>query len=88
LTAAGEDLAEDQVNGEWMGVMRVAAEAVPAFRQQVEQLAADPANRTAKLHHLLNTIAAKGGDVRVIYTTGHWLDIDSVEDVVAAGSFA
>ncbi len=88
LTAAGEDLEEDQVNGEWMGVMRVAAEAVPAFRQQVEQLAADPANRTAKLHHLLNTIAAKGGDVRVIYTTGHWLDVDSVEDVVAAGSFA
>ena len=42
----------------------------------------------AKLHHLLNSIAGKGGDIRVVYTTGHWLDVDSVEDVVAAGSFA
>jgi len=68
--------------------MRVSAEAMPAFREQVALLAADPANRTAKLHHLLNNIAEKGGDVRVVYTTGHWLDVDSVEDVVAAGSFA
>jgi len=26
--------------------------------------------------------------VRVVYTTGHWLDVDSLEDVLAAGSFA
>ena len=68
--------------------MRVAAEAVPAFRDQVEQLARDPANRKAKLHQLLNAIAAKGGDIRVFYTTGHWLDVDSLEDLVAAGEFA
>jgi len=24
---------------------------------------------------------------RVVYTSGHWLDIDSLEDVVSAGSF-
>ena len=61
---------------------------MPAFCEQVDQLAADPANRQSKLHHLLAAIAAKGGDVRVIYTTGHWLDVDSVEDVLAAGKFA
>jgi phosphoenolpyruvate phosphomutase len=88
LTAAGEDLAENEIHGEWMGIMRVAAEAVPAFRAQVNALAADPANRKAKLHHLLNAIAQKGSDVRVVYNTGHWLDVDSVEDVLAAGSFA
>ena len=68
--------------------MRVSAEAIPAFRAEVERLVANPDNRKAKLHQLLNEIAAKGGDVRVVYTTGHWLDVDSVEDVVAAGSFA
>jgi hypothetical protein len=26
--------------------------------------------------------------VRVVYTTGHWLDVDSLDDVLAAGSFA
>lgn len=26
--------------------------------------------------------------VRVVYTTGHWLDVDGLDDVLAAGSFA
>ena len=29
----------------------------------------------------------KEKSVRVVYTTGHWLDVDSMDDVVAAGSF-
>jgi phosphoenolpyruvate phosphomutase len=37
---------------------------------------------------LLTELVRNGERVRVIYTTGHWLDIDSLEDVVAAGSFA
>lgn len=87
LTAAGEDIPEERINGEWMGIMRVSAAALPEFRAQVRKLAANPVNRKAKLHHLLNTIVAGGREVRVIYTTGHWLDIDSVEDVIAAGNF-
>lgn len=87
LTAAGEDIPEERINGEWMGIMRVSAAMLPEFRAQVHKLAANPINRKAKLHHLLNTIVVGGGEVRVIYTTGHWLDIDSVEDVIAAGNF-
>lgn len=88
LQSAGEDLAEGEINGEWMGIMRITAAALPAFREQVDKLAAGPANRKASLHQLLNSLAGKGGDVRVVYTTGHWLDVDSVEDILAAGSFA
>ena len=87
LTAAGENIPDDRINGEWMGIMRVSAGALPAFRAQVNKLADIPANRQAKIHQLLNAIVGDGGDVRVIYTTGHWLDIDSVEDVIAAGNF-
>ena len=87
LTAAGEDMPEERINGEWMGILRVSAAALPAFRAHVDTLAANPVNRKAKLHQLLNDIVAGGSEVRVIYTTGHWLDIDSVEDVIAAGNF-
>jgi phosphoenolpyruvate phosphomutase len=51
-------------------------------------MAAEPANRRAKLHHLLAELVRRGERVRVVYTTGHWLDVDSLDDVVAAGSFA
>jgi phosphoenolpyruvate phosphomutase len=88
LADAGEELAESSVHGEWTGIMRVAAAAMPRFRELVNAMAADPANRNAKLHHVLAGLTANKEDVRVIYTTGHWLDVDSVDDVVAAGNFA
>lgn len=88
LEAAGEALPEDEIHGEWMGFLRVAAPALPRLRAVVAAMVADPANRRAKLHHLLAELVRRGERVRVVYTTGHWLDVDSLDDVVAAGSFA
>ncbi len=88
LSAAGEDLSADIIHGEWMGVMRVAESALPRLRDVVTEMLKDPALRGAKLHQLLAELAAQDIPVRVIYTTGHWLDVDSLDDVVAAGSFA
>ncbi len=88
LTTAGETLDDNAIHGEWTGVMRVRAGALGVLRRAVAELAADPANRKAKLHQLLAALAADGREIRAVYTTGHWLDVDSVEDVVAAGSFS
>jgi phosphoenolpyruvate phosphomutase len=85
LTAAGEDLEESAIHGEWMGVMRVRADALPALRATVDEVL--DGNGQANLHHLLAALAGSGEAVRVVYTTGHWLDVDSVEDVISAGSF-
>ena len=87
LDRAAEDLPEDRIHGEWMGFLRVSAPALPRFRDAVARMSSDPANRLAKRHHLLSRLAASGERIRVIYTTGHWLDVDSLDDVVAAGSF-
>jgi phosphoenolpyruvate phosphomutase len=46
-----------------------------------------PENRRAKLHQFLDELVRRGHQVRVIYTTGHWLDVDSLDDVLAAGTF-
>jgi len=88
VQAAGEDLGDDRIHGEWTGVMRVRARALPALRAAVDEMAAEPANAKAKLHHLLARLAAQGQEIRAVYTTGHWLDVDSVEDVIAAGNFS
>jgi len=87
LQQAGESIAEDQRHGEWMGVMKVSANAVPVLRELVAELVAMPENRRAKLHHLLDQLVQRGHRVRVIYTTGHWLDVDTLDDVLAAGAF-
>ncbi|MGI9344428.1 MAG: phosphoenolpyruvate mutase [Gammaproteobacteria bacterium] len=87
LENAGETLAEDEIHGEWMGVAKIASAALPKVGELVNEMAADPANRQAKLHHLFDEFVRAGGRVRVIYTTGHWLDVDSLDDVLAAGEF-
>ena len=43
--------------------------------------------RTAKLPRLLNALIAGGHAIEVRYTSGHWLDVDSLNDVVRAGEF-
>jgi phosphoenolpyruvate phosphomutase len=88
LVAAGEGFAEDEIHGEWMGVLRVSARGFPVFAELVSELASQPGNRRAKIHHVLNELVTRGQQVRVVYTTGHWLDVDSLDDVLAAGSFA
>ena len=88
LARCAEDIAEADCHGEWMGFLKVSARALPRLRAVVRDLAARPANRQAKLHHLLTELVARGEKVRVIYTTGHWLDVDSLADVLAAGRFA
>ena len=88
LTDAGESLSDASINGEWTGLIRVGQKALPRFRAKVSQLVARPDMQTAKLHHLLAALAADKEAIRVVYTTGHWLYIDSLEDLVASGSFS
>jgi NDP-sugar pyrophosphorylase family protein len=66
-----------------MGFLKVSARALPALRAAVDALVAR--DRNAKLPQLLEQLVAGGERVSVLYTTGHWYDVDSVADVVAAG---
>jgi phosphoenolpyruvate phosphomutase len=88
LEKAGESLSGDRCHGEWMGFLKVSAPAMSRFRDTVADMMSDPVNRKAKLHQLLCELVSRGEKIRVIYTTGHWLDVDSLDDVLAAGSFA
>ena len=87
LKRVAEDMDEAEIHGEWMGFLKVGAEKLPAVKQIVAELLAKPENRKIKLLRLLNELVQRGHPVRVLYTTGHWLDIDSLDDVVNAGSF-
>jgi phosphoenolpyruvate phosphomutase len=87
LERAGEELAEAEVHGEWMGILRVSAPALPRFRRAVAELTGLLEGRRAPLHRLLTHLVREGQEIRVAYTTGNWLDVDSIDDVIAAGSF-
>ena len=70
-----------------MGLLLVKAAGLPRFRQVVQEMAAESDYRRAKLYHLLSELVRGGRQIRVVYTTGHWLDVDSLEDVAKAARF-
>lgn len=85
LREVASTMSEDRVHGEWMGFLRVSAKRRSELMVLVQTLLdADP---RSSMPDLLNALAARGVGVRVVYSTGNWLDIDSVADVVVAGSF-
>jgi phosphoenolpyruvate phosphomutase len=81
------DPALDGIHGEWMGFLRISGRALDSVRAALDDILADPAQRRAKIPQLLNRLAEQGREIRVIYTSGNWLDIDSLEDVVNASAF-
>ena len=53
----------------------------------IAELLAKPANQKTGIPQLLQELLKRRYPVRVLYTVGHWLDINSIEDVVQAGNF-
>jgi phosphoenolpyruvate phosphomutase len=77
--------AADRIDGEWMGFLRVRGARRGDLAAIVRELVArDP---RSGVPDLLNALAERGERIRVVYTTGNWLDIDSLADLVLAGSF-
>ena len=87
LEEARETLANDRRHGEWIGLLKVSKAGLPVLRELVTKLTAAPDNKNAKLYALLNELVRRGHRPRVIYTTGHWLDVDSLDDILAASTF-
>lgn len=78
-------MAEERIHGEWMGFLRVGAARrrdLSAIVHQVLQ-----SHPRGGIPDLLNALVAGGERIRVVYGTGNWLDVDSVADLIAAGSF-
>jgi phosphoenolpyruvate phosphomutase len=80
-------LAPDEIHGEWMGLLYVSGRALPRVREALRALEAEGAARTGGMRVLLNRLVESGDAVRVVYTSGNWLDVDSLDDVVNAAAF-
>lgn len=85
LQRIAADLPESDTHGEWMGFFKIDVTKLVLVRDVIAGVLAS--NPMAKLPHLLNALVERGESIRVVYTAGHWLDIDSLDDVANAGAF-
>ncbi len=77
------------VTGEWMGFLKVSLKGAEVLSALLTRLEAEDAVRfnAMKMPDLLRHVMKEGHSVRVLYTTGHWLDVDSVDDVIIGANF-
>ena len=83
------DPEREGVHGEWMGVLYASEKGATLIKNLVKRLEAEEPAKLArmKLPDLLGDLLASGVETRAFYTTGNWLDIDHVDDVVIGANF-
>ncbi len=87
LKQLGNHIPSTATHGVWMGFLKLSSTATSQINGILLEILADPINRKAGIPHLLQELLKRQHPVRVLYTVGHWLDINSLDDVVQAGNF-
>ncbi len=87
LKQLGNNIPQELIHGVWMGFLKVSPVAASHITDIIVEMLAKPANRKAGISQLLQELLKRSYPVRALYTVGHWLDINSLDDVVQAGNF-
>jgi phosphoenolpyruvate phosphomutase len=87
LKAIGADLPNAAINGEWIGLVKASARGSKRLREAVKELSARPDFRKLRFDDLFRHLLANGTEIKVHFITGHWLDVDNLENLAEAQTF-
>lgn len=87
LVALGDDLPAEQVHGEWIGLLRCSTAGTEAVRAALGRLATREDFGQLRMRHLFEELQAGGTEVSVVFVSGHWLDVDSLDVFTASTEF-
>ena len=88
LKEIGNAIAPDEIHGLWTGLMKVSATGLKIIKKCTEALLKEEKKRkTGRMPDLINTLIKNGHRIRVMYVSGHWLDVDEIKDMVQAANF-
>lgn len=74
-------------SGFWIGMMRVRKQGREWIDAAIEELKSSPDFEKLTLPDLLNHLIEQGKPINVHYIDGHWLDVNSLDDIDRAGDF-
>lgn len=87
LESMKHELAEDKIDAEWIGLVRMTDKGSQIVRDEIDALKKDGLLQKAGLVELFDRLANKGHKIGVVYVPGQWLDVDDATDLIAAGRF-
>ncbi len=77
-----------QPDGRWIGMLRVSGEGRSWMLAALRSLQSESDFEQMGLPDLVNRLIAQGHAPQVQYISGHWMDINDLEDLQRAGDFA
>ena len=77
----------DEFHGEWIGLLKLSAQGLAWTREFIAANRANPAFAQWQMTDLLNHFVATGRKVSIHYIQGHWIDVDTLEDLNLAQRF-
>lgn len=83
----GPNLPSAKIHGEWIGLIKATARGSAILRAALDRLAARPDFRRLRFDDLFKHLLESGTGVHVHYITGHWLDVDDLDDLAQAQAF-
>ena len=76
-----------QPSGRWIGMLRVQGQGTVWLNEALNELQQQDNFTTLTIPDLLNYLVNKGIAIKVHYIHGHWLDVNTIEDIDRAGDF-
>ena len=75
------------ITGEWIGLLKASTAGSLALQSAMAELSKRDDFDQLHLYDLLNHVIKQGHKIRVLYITGHWLDVDNLQDLAKAQAF-
>jgi phosphoenolpyruvate phosphomutase len=76
-----------EVCGRWIGMLRVQGEGIDWLHEALAELKTQPSFQLMGIPDLCNYLIERGKPIRTIYINGHWLNVNSLEDLDRAVNF-
>ncbi len=87
LKAMSAGLPEERINGEWIGLVKCTPRGAKLVQESLGELAKDPGFDSLRFPDLFRHLLDRGVEIRVLFITGHWLDVDNLDDLAQAQTF-
>ena len=85
--SSSKNESDKKPSGYWIGMMRVRKQGREWIEEALKELKSQSNFNTLTLPDLLNHLIQQGKQINVHYIDGHWLDVNSFDDIDRAGDF-
>jgi phosphoenolpyruvate phosphomutase len=87
LAGLAHDLPAQKTHGEWIGLLRCSSKGSETVAAALEQLSARADFKKLRFDAFFKHLLDLNVPVKICYITGHWLDVDRIEDLARAQTF-